>query len=91
MSGRGSKPNGKMVGFSNVKGETMKYKMKAFLTGFTMLMVAAAIGGFVSFLALILGTEMFLTGFAVLCILYLCYIFGDLYLSFYGSKENKDA
>ena len=80
-----------MVGFSNVKGETMKYKMKAFLTGFTMLMVAAAIGGFMSFLSLILGTEMFLTGFAVLCVLYLCYVFGDLYLSFYGSKENKDA
>jgi membrane protein implicated in regulation of membrane protease activity len=80
-----------MVGFSNVKGETMKYKMKAFLTGVTMLAIVAAIAGFVNALMLILGTDMFLTGFAVLSILYLCYVFGDLYLSIYASKEKSDA
>lgn len=91
MSGRGSKLNGKMVGFSNVKGENMKYRMKAFLTGLTMLAVMIAIAGFMNFLILILGTDMFLMGFAVLCILFLCYVLGDSYLSLNGSKENKDA
>lgn len=69
----------------------MKYKFKAFLTGFIMFMIVLAIAGFVNFLSIILGTEAFLTTFATLCILYLCYVFGDLYLSVYASKEKKDA
>lgn len=80
-----------MVGFSNVKGENMKYKLKALFIGIAMLAIIVAIAGFVNFLILILGTDTFLVGFSVICILYLCFSFGDLYMSFYGSKENKDA
>jgi hypothetical protein len=56
-----------------------------------MLAAVIAIAGFVNLIMLILGTDLFLTGFAVLAVLYLCYIFGDLYLSIYASKEKSDA
>ena len=80
-----------MVGFSNVKGETMKYKLKALLYGLAGLLMITAIAGFVNFFMLVVGTDTFLAIITAICGLYLCYLAGDLYLKFHGNKENENA
>lgn len=80
----------KTVGFSNVKGENMKYKLKALFVGLAGLLMITAIAGFMNFFVLVVGTHVFLAIISAICALYLCYLGGDLYLKLYH-KENTDA